>query len=99
MGKIQKLHMILRALSTFYPKTSNILKVIGLLLVIKKFISILAFIYKTCLRRPKNFRKVYGERSWAFITGSSDGIGKAIAFELAKQGFNIVLSARTPAKL
>lgn len=33
------------------------------------------------------------------ITGSTDGIGKEYAFELAKKGFNIVLISRTRAKL
>jgi len=41
----------------------------------------------------------YGEDSWAVITGSTDGIGKAAAIYLARQGFNIVLVSRTLAKL
>eukprot|EP01095_Lingulamoeba_sp_RSL-Kostka_P003059 TRINITY_DN1396_c0_g1_i1.p1 TRINITY_DN1396_c0_g1~~TRINITY_DN1396_c0_g1_i1.p1 ORF type:complete len:325 (-),score=135.91 TRINITY_DN1396_c0_g1_i1:219-1193(-) len=36
---------------------------------------------------------------WAVITGASDGIGKAYAFELAKKGFNIYLISRTLSKL
>ncbi|MCB0851831.1 MAG: SDR family NAD(P)-dependent oxidoreductase, partial [Bacteroidetes bacterium] len=35
----------------------------------------------------------------AIITGSSMGIGKAIAWEFAKQGASIVLNARNPEKL
>lgn len=31
------------------------------------------------LRRPINISKRYGVGSWAFVTGSSDGIGKQIA--------------------
>ncbi|ALC39792.1 CG6012, partial [Drosophila busckii] len=37
--------------------------------------------------------------SWAAITGSSDGIGKAYAKELARQGINVVLIARNEQKL
>lgn len=33
------------------------------------------------------------------MTGSTDGIGKAAAQYLARQGFNIVLISRTQAKL
>ena len=41
----------------------------------------------------------YGKDSWAVVTGSTDGIGKAAAMHLAKQGFHVVLISRTLAKL
>jgi 17beta-estradiol 17-dehydrogenase / very-long-chain 3-oxoacyl-CoA reductase len=37
--------------------------------------------------------------AWALVTGSSDGIGQAIAYELCSQGFNIILHGRNPTKL
>ncbi|KAF8214121.1 short chain dehydrogenase/reductase [Mycena galopus ATCC 62051] len=40
-----------------------------------------------------------GRRSWALITGASDGIGMAFAHELASEGFNIILHGRSPTKL
>ncbi|XP_048727483.2 very-long-chain 3-oxoacyl-CoA reductase-like [Ostrea edulis] len=43
-----------------------------------------------------NFKKL---GSWAVVTGSTDGIGKAYAKELAKKGVNIVLISRSEAKL
>ncbi|KAF2216390.1 hypothetical protein CERZMDRAFT_33152 [Cercospora zeae-maydis SCOH1-5] len=37
--------------------------------------------------------------SWALITGSSDGLGRAFAEELLSHGFNIILHGRNAAKL
>lgn len=36
---------------------------------------------------------------FSVITGSTDGIGKAYAFELARKGFDLVLISRTQSKL
>ncbi|XP_075219917.1 inactive hydroxysteroid dehydrogenase-like protein 1 [Lycorma delicatula] len=50
--------------------------------------------------RDKNkvdFTEKFG--SWAVVTGSTDGIGKAYAKELAKRGLNIVLISRSQEKL
>jgi len=40
-----------------------------------------------------------GNEPWALITGSGSGLGRALAFELAGQGFNIVLHGSNAAKL
>ena len=37
--------------------------------------------------------------AWAFVTGASQGIGKALARELARNGFNVVLHGRNDVKL
>ena len=42
--------------------------------------------------RQQRFRSRYG--AWALVTGASDGIGKALAAQVAAQGLNAVLSAR-----
>ena len=44
-----------------------------------------------------DFRSRYGD--WALVTGSSQGIGRAYAHELAKRGINVVLVARNKERL
>lgn len=39
------------------------------------------------------------KRTWAVVTGASDGIGAEFASQLAKAGFNILLVSRTQSKL
>ena len=48
---------------------------------------------------PYDLKQRYGEKTWAVVTGASDGIGLAYCQEFARQGFNIVLIARTKDKL
>ena len=99
MEQLQRINMILSALSAMHPTPTNALKVIGLLLVLRKILSLLGSIYRNLLRPRKNLLRRYGRSSWALVTGSSEGIGKAIAMSLAKRGFNVIISARTEYKL
>ncbi|TNM89734.1 17-beta-hydroxysteroid dehydrogenase type 3 isoform X2 [Takifugu flavidus] len=47
---------------------------------------------KLCFPLPNAFMTSMGE--WAVVTGSSEGIGRAYAFELAKRGMNVVIMSR-----
>ena len=47
--------------------------------------------------RPGHLLTLYGE--WGVVTGGTDGIGKAIAKELVREGLNVVIISRTQAKL
>merc|ERR1719277_447218 len=47
--------------------------------------------------RGGNRLSKYGE--WAIVTGATDGIGKAYAFELAKKGLSVLLLSRTEERL
>ncbi|KAM7269418.1 hypothetical protein ACFE04_024915 [Oxalis oulophora] len=69
---------------------------IGLIIISKSIFSFFKWVWVFFLRPSKNLKE-YG--SWAMITGSTDGIGKALAFELASKGLNLVLVGRNPAKL
>jgi len=72
------------------------LAIIGGFMVAKDALSFLTVLYKTMVRPGKNLKKL-GE--WAVVTGATDGIGKAMAFELARKGLNVLLVGRSPEKL
>ena len=61
-------------------------------------LKITSLFWKRFLASPLNIKKKYAGK-WALITGSTDGIGKAYAFALAKCNMNIVLVSRTQTKL
>lgn len=69
---------------------------LGLFSLLKLSLAILKWVYVNFLRPAKNLKK-YG--SWALITGPTDGIGKALAFQLARKGLNLILVGRNPSKL
>ncbi|KAK4740713.1 hypothetical protein SAY87_024301 [Trapa incisa] len=69
---------------------------VGLISLCCRLLVFLRWVYKMFLRPPKDLLS-YG--SWAIITGSTDGIGKALAFELSSKGLNLICVSRNPAKL
>jgi len=71
---------------------TSLLSILILLLIGR----LLLGIYRHFLRPAKNLKN-YG--SWAVVTGATDGIGLALAKELAKKKINIFLIARNPVKL
>lgn len=71
--------------------------VLGLATLLR-FLSVFLYgIYARLIRPGKNLKKRYGE--WALVTGATDGIGKAMAFEFARKGLNVILISRSEEKL
>lgn len=71
----------------------------ALLYLFAKFtLKLVSAVWKRFLASPLNIKRKYGGK-WALVTGSTDGIGKAYAFALAKCNMNIVLVSRTQSKL
>lgn len=79
------------------PLWLSLLSYLGILIIFKHIFMLIKWAYNTLLRPPKDLKITYG--SWALITGSSDGIGKAFAFELAAHGLNLILVSRSSKKL
>ncbi|KAI4356054.1 hypothetical protein L6164_000106 [Bauhinia variegata] len=69
---------------------------LGFISICRASLLFVKWVWAMFLRPPKNLKQ-YG--SWVIITGSTDGIGKAIAMEMASKGLNLVLVGRNPLKL
>ena len=65
-------------------------------MLLKWLSALLKFAFVTFLRPGKNIQKL---GSWAVVTGATDGIGLALAKEIAKKGVNVVLVSRSADKL
>ncbi len=74
-----------------------IIYIVGFLLLLNFVYTAIHGVYARLIRGGKDLKKKYG--LWAVVTGSTDGIGKAMAFELARKGHNLVLISRSKDKL
>ncbi|KAJ7784929.1 hypothetical protein DFH07DRAFT_786321 [Mycena maculata] len=90
--------------------SSNVLTAFGTLIATYYAYNIFSFLYLFIFHRSTISRYLQPaiapaasstseHRSWALITGASDGIGLGFAHELASDGFNIILHGRSPTKL
>jgi len=74
----------------------NALAVAGMLVGLRYAYILAYFIYRITVRPQLSLTR-YG--SWAVVTGSTDGIGKAYALQFAKKGLNVFLISRSADKL
>ena len=72
----------------------EVMQLVGGIVVADSVISVLKGFHKYQMVKRIDLMKRFGRGSWVVITGTTNGIGKAYAFELAKEGFNLVLIAR-----
>ncbi|CAH0489501.1 unnamed protein product [Peronospora farinosa] len=86
------LHFVL----TLSPLHVKIALIVGFLVLSRLALQLLTSLYAFFLRPAKNL-KSFGQ--WGVVTGATDGIGKALAMELARKGMNVVLISRTQSRL
>ncbi|KAJ8299540.1 hypothetical protein KUTeg_023600, partial [Tegillarca granosa] len=91
---VDSFEFLLREVTRNLSKIRDILTIIGLLYSSNKALQISYFVLKAAndhllskLSHLFDLRKRFGP--WAVVTGSSEGIGKAYAQELARRGVNI----------
>ncbi|XP_041977508.1 inactive hydroxysteroid dehydrogenase-like protein 1 isoform X2 [Aricia agestis] len=65
--------------------------------IIKILYQIFVLSFKKYYQSHSYLREKYGD--WAVVTGSTDGVGKQYALQLAQRGLNVVLISRNPHKL
>ena len=74
--------------------------IIGLVKLLPFLMGIYDFIWRNFIAEEVDLLQKYGgEKSWAIVTGASDGIGAEIASQVALKGFNVVLVSRSESKL
>lgn len=74
-----------------------VLLALGLHAALVSVATFLAWLHRAFIRPGKDLALRYG--AWAVVTGATDGIGRALALELARGGLHLVLVGRNPAKL
>ncbi|EKM54109.1 uncharacterized protein PHACADRAFT_257722 [Phanerochaete carnosa HHB-10118-sp] len=87
-------------LVTDYPVFTTFLLALGAL-TFGKFVFKFAGVFLQTFILPGKSLKKYGagKGAWAVVTGASEGIGREYALQLAKKGFNVVVSARNKVAL
>lgn len=77
----------------------SVLILLGWIMVYKLCLKVFTYGYSLMFCKGHDIVKRYGEGSWSLVTGSTDGIGLCFADQLAKRGFNVVISGRSEGKV
>ncbi|NXO64755.1 HSDL1 protein, partial [Phainopepla nitens] len=104
MAAVDQFFLLYREISRSCSFYLEALAIVGAWYTVRKCVSLALNTYSALrlhvipqLTGEIDLIKKYGK--WAVVTGSTDGIGKAYAEELAKRGVNIILVSRNKEKL
>lgn len=104
MAAVDRFSLLYREISRSCSFYIEALAIVGAWYTVRKCVSLALNTYSALrlhvipkLRGEIDLVRKYGK--WAVVTGSTDGIGKAYAEELAKHGVNIILVSRNKEKL
>ncbi|CDW89675.1 short chain dehydrogenase reductase family protein [Stylonychia lemnae] len=92
---------------SIYNNSKRLIFLIGLYQVSQPILALSRTYYNQFMRQScdketnrSRLQKLYGGKdAYALVTGSSDGIGKSTAQDLARHGFNLILASRSADKL
>lgn len=79
------------------PKVSLLARVIAIMLLIQLLLVAayaVRFMHHHFFRTECDLQRLYGDNTWALVTGCSSGQGKRFVYELAQRGFHIILVGR-----
>ena len=76
-----------------------VLGIIGFLVFLQMLRDLSLFVYNMIFGKTRDLSQLYGKGSYALVTGGSEGIGFALAKQLAQRGFNLILISRSLIKL
>ncbi|XP_042690651.1 inactive hydroxysteroid dehydrogenase-like protein 1 isoform X1 [Centrocercus urophasianus] len=104
MAAVDRFNLLYREISRSCSFYVEALAIVGAWYTVRKCLTLVFDTYS--MLRLHVIPKLVGEIDivkrygrWAVVTGSTDGIGKAYAEELAKRGVNIILISRSKEKL
>ncbi|XP_060075045.1 inactive hydroxysteroid dehydrogenase-like protein 1 [Ylistrum balloti] len=104
MAAVDSFEYLFREISSVCRSTRDALALIGALYASRKTLQLMSCVLKaghdhflSKLSRWSDLKKRFGQ--WAVVTGSSEGIGRAYARELASRGLNIVLISKKENRL
>lgn len=82
-----------------YDVVLKVLTAVGAIVTAGQLYRFWNFLWLYFLRPSSVQRYLHGSEPYALITGASDGIGKEVAKELRRRGFNLILHGRNEAKM